>query len=135
MDLVQLRTLTEKSIINFGKYAGVSVKQLLSFNKTEVAWIYFNYEHISFTDSVLDAALVFKERRIEKPGNNKDGFYEYIAAVKAKGREGVARVISRNIRLSSLKKRAAKRLVSAEKAEEISPARMQAMNHGHIMFK
>jgi len=77
MDTIRLRTMTEKSIIGFGKFTDISVQNLIDMKKTrEIRWIYFNCSLLSFKDNILDWAGITDEYRIEKPGTNKELYYQ-----------------------------------------------------------
>ena len=73
MDLIRLRTLTEKSKIGFGIHADLKVGDLLNIKKRwYLRWLYFNFSAISFVDEVLDKILITPEYRIEKPGTDEE---------------------------------------------------------------
>ena len=80
MDIVKLRTLTEKSIVPYGRYKGARVQTLLQVKKFEIAYLYYYVQWITFTEDVLEAANIFNDRRIEKPGVNRDMWDYYVAA-------------------------------------------------------
>ena len=64
-----LRTLTEKSVMGFGKYYDLIVKYLLDLNKTTyLRWCYFNSSKITFTDEILEKIHIPNDFKIEKPG-------------------------------------------------------------------
>lgn len=71
MDTVRLRTLTEKSVIGFGRYSDSTVGMLISYEKTHyLRWCYFNFESITFTDDILSKIHIPNNFRINKPGKD-----------------------------------------------------------------
>ena len=71
MDVIRLRTLTEKSTLGFGKFADMSVGQVIALNKTTyLRWCYYNLSGISFSDDVLKKIYLPDSFKIEKPGIN-----------------------------------------------------------------
>lgn len=76
MDVVLLRTLTEKSILNFGKWEGYSIGQMIGLKHTmALRWIYYHYSKITFTPEVLEKIYIFyDDYKIEKPGKDHDMF-------------------------------------------------------------
>ena len=73
MDVIRLRTLTEKSKIGFGVHADLKVGDLINIKKKwYLRWLYFNFSAISFVDEVLDKILITLEYRIEKPGTDRE---------------------------------------------------------------
>jgi hypothetical protein len=71
-----LRTLTLKSTINFGKYAELTVQQIIDLRKSQyLVWVYFCNSHINFFPEVLDLIRIKEEHRIPKPGKiNEEEF-------------------------------------------------------------
>jgi len=68
-----LRTLTLKSVLKFGKDYDKTVNDLLAFKENiKLAWYYFNYSNISFTEDVLMEIGIGKEFRIDKPGKDPE---------------------------------------------------------------
>lgn len=78
MDIILFRTLTEKSVLWFGKCINCTVESILIKDKSYIRWIYYNVEGVSFTEDVLKQAGVIIEEdgkvlydsRIKKPGKN-----------------------------------------------------------------
>ena len=76
---VILRTLTEKSILWFGKYSGMSVQQVIDLkSQTYLRWIYYNMDGITFTIEVLNVLTISLNRRIPKPGTAPEMHHEII---------------------------------------------------------
>jgi hypothetical protein len=69
MPVTLLRTLTEKSLLGFGKYADMRVGEVIALNKRPyLRWAYFNCSKITFSPEVLGKLLIAEDKRIEKPG-------------------------------------------------------------------
>jgi hypothetical protein len=69
--VVLLRKLTNKSVINFGKYFDLTVQQCLDTKKRKyLRWVYFNCSNITFTDELLDELLIPVDYRFDKPNKN-----------------------------------------------------------------
>jgi hypothetical protein len=69
--VVLLRKLTNKSIMNFGKYFDLTVQQCLDTKKRKyLRWVYFNCSNITFTDELLDELLIPVWYRFDKPSKN-----------------------------------------------------------------
>ena len=84
MDVVLLRKLSRKSIINFGKKEGYSVQQMLDLKeKGYLRWMYFNCSMISFLDDILDEINITEDFRIQKPGTNKEKHEELITVIRS----------------------------------------------------
>jgi len=79
MDSINLRTLTLKSKLGFGKHKNKTVSELIALKKElELISAYFKLSKISFTQEVLDQINITNEYRITKPGKNKDFYYKYL---------------------------------------------------------
>jgi hypothetical protein len=69
--VVLLRKLTNKSVLNFGKYFDLTVQQILDTKKRKyLRWVYFNCSNITFTDELLDELLIPFDYRFDKPSKN-----------------------------------------------------------------
>lgn len=78
MDVIRLRTLTRKSILNFGKFLDQSVQMLLDEKKLKyLSWIYFHCDRITFIDEILDDVGITEKWRIEKPGKAPEKWDNY----------------------------------------------------------
>lgn len=80
MDVVKLRTLTEKSLIGFGKLKDKTVLYCLEStrHRTSLVAMYFKLSKINFTDDVLDNLHITKDFRIEKPGTDPNKYYNFL---------------------------------------------------------
>jgi hypothetical protein len=101
---MQFRVLTKKSFKGFGFLKDSTIEQLLSHGKViEVVSMYFNYSHISFREDVLEELKITKEWRIQKPGVNKEMFFQFCEATYpiqyANSREFYVKRIRANQRL------------------------------------
>jgi hypothetical protein len=67
---IRLRILTEKSVLQEGKYANVPIGQLIDLGHTAyLRYVYYTYSNISFTDNVLFKIYIRKDsEKIPKPG-------------------------------------------------------------------
>lgn len=74
MEVVNLRILTRKSFMGFGKYADIRVGEVIDNfrRKNYLRWCYFNCSNISFNEDLLDELDIAEPWRIEKPGKNPD---------------------------------------------------------------
>ena len=69
--VVLLRKMTNKSVMNFGKYFDLTVQQILDTKKRKyLRWVYFNCSNITFTDELLDELLIPVDYRFDKPSKN-----------------------------------------------------------------
>jgi len=75
---ILLKTLTEKSIIEFGKNKDMSVADILIVRKIDLIYTYFNYSNLTFTNDILDKLKIDIDDRITKPGKNPDIFQKYL---------------------------------------------------------
>ena len=61
MDVVRFRKLSYKSTLDFGKYKGFTVNDILNLGHTRyLRWVYFNFDMLSFIDEILDK--IYKRR-------------------------------------------------------------------------
>ena len=70
---VNLRTLTLKSVMGFGKHFDMNVSQVLAtVNKSYIIWCYYSLSNISFVDEILNMVGITEEYRITKPGKDAE---------------------------------------------------------------
>jgi hypothetical protein len=80
MDVLRLRTLTRKSVMGFGKFYYMTVRQILAQDdctheaRLYLMWVYYNVSKISFVDSVLKSIGIYEKHRIDKPGTKPEMF-------------------------------------------------------------
>ena len=63
------RKLASKSVLGFGKYADMTVSNVLKVDPAWLAYAYYSYDRISFIDEILDFLQV---DRIDKPGKRPE---------------------------------------------------------------
>jgi len=68
----QLRKLTKKSTLKFGKWADLTIENLLKMEKQYLRWVYYNSSNIDFMDDVLDELGITTEFKIQKPGKDTE---------------------------------------------------------------
>lgn len=132
MDTLRLRIMTEKSIIGFGKFTDLSVQNLIDMKKTrEIRWIYFNCSMLSFKDNILDWAGIINEYRIEKPGTNKELYYQ-LNDEKKKRMSGFE-IMKKGLHTNKVLK---SRMKDNKRVDRFrfSKSSLQAINHGHKNF-
>lgn len=70
-EVTYLRTMTRKSLMKFGKYAELTVDQLIQQDKRHyLRWLYYNAAQITFTPDVLELIHI-EEMQIDKPGKDE----------------------------------------------------------------
>lgn len=70
---VLLRTLARKSVLDFGKYEGRSIQQVIDLKNTRMLrWYYYNCSMISFLPDILEELGITEEWRIAKPGKDPE---------------------------------------------------------------
>lgn len=88
-----LRTLTEKSMLGFGKYRDMRIGEILKMPSglNYLRWVYYHSSMINFCDSVLYELYIHGNLLIEKPGKDPD-LYENIFSkritTKLRGHKG-----------------------------------------------
>lgn len=141
--VVTLRKLAPKSILDFGKFEGQSVQQVLDQNHTRILrWYYYNYDRISFLPEILRRIGINEDDEIPKPGKNPEKGIEVNERLEKKEKR-----FCKDAFLSENKKKIAticrqkRERVKAERAilvrseisdrSKFSKAAMQRRNHGH----
>jgi hypothetical protein len=72
-DVVLLRKLTRKSVLNFGQNEGRSIQQLLDLkDQNYLRWVYYNCSNINFFTDILDELRITGDFIIEKPSKNPE---------------------------------------------------------------
>lgn len=145
MDRVLLRKLAWKSVLDFGKYQGQSVKQVFDLHhKRILRWYYYNLSKISFIPEILRAIGIEERDEITKPGIDpeKGKKIDEIMDMREKrfckkafleDDKGAQRKICCNKarRRKTENAKAVRAKISDRK--EFSKARMQWKNQGHDM--
>jgi hypothetical protein len=135
MDVILLRKLSYKSVLNFGKHAEMSVQQLIDLsNVNYLIWIYYNMEGITFIDDILindfHLNLAGEKYYIKKPGVNDELFSELMEIKNKKCFHGV----EGKIKKIKTKSRNMAKLNNKEKRRELfyyQKGYLQSKNHGH----
>jgi len=120
------RILTEKSRIGFGKYADMTVKDVMCIDLQYIVWLYACKKEISLCKE-LKEKLGLPD--IEKPGSNEKVLYEW----KSRQSEGYTedQCMHGLYKIARLKKkRAIGRLIRAERETSFTKGQLKAINHG-----
>jgi len=132
-DVVLLRKLTRKSVLNFGKNEGRSVQQLLDLHdQNYLRWVYYNSSNIDFFSDILDELRITGDFIIAKPSKNP----EMLSKLKEHIFEGLPQEL-KEMTLKNNAKRVKKIIrgesVRASKADKIkfSKSLLHRKNHGH----
>jgi len=126
---ILLRTLTEESIIGFGKWTDLKVGDVLAKKYyVQIRWIYYNCSMITFFDNILEEVGITKGDRIEKPGKNPDKFKE-LQKIFVKYRS----FLNNSHLKSKARKIARGKISNTRRVENIrySKGVMQSKNQGH----
>lgn len=80
MAFKNLRTLTAKSTLGFGKYSDMRVGGVLKLSSGHwyLVWVYYNYSMISFDEEVLEELIIKEADRIDKPGTDPEMYDRFI---------------------------------------------------------
>lgn len=60
--------------MKFGKYADLTVQQVIDHYPRYIRWVYYNSSNITFLDDILNEVSIVEELRIDKPGINREMF-------------------------------------------------------------
>ena len=104
-----LRTLTEKSILGFGKYSDMRVGEVLKMSSgtNYLRWVYYNLSMINFCDLVLYELYIHTDLIIKKPGKNPDLYIEVFEkriATSLNGHKGCCQHIIMKAKLRTRRK-------------------------------
>lgn len=143
-----LRKLAHKSTMNFGKYADMTVHQILSLNHQRILrWYYYNCSNITFTDEILDELHIPVEFRIDKPGKNPElceqldeicekKAYAYVAhQAEINGEDPEVAMMIKHRKIDKTTRKRSWRKYCDFRREDSrwnTKACLQAINHGHI---
>lgn len=129
MDILRLRTLSRKSLLNFGKYADCTVQNLLDLKKTNyLRWVYYNASMISFLPDILEEIHIPDEYLIEKPGKEPEKHNELTELLSAK-MLGITKLKHKS-HIRKIKKGKMKHKFIKDSIK-YSKSRLQSKNHGH----
>ena len=141
--VVTLRKLALKSVLDFGKFEGQTIQQVLDQNHTRMLrWYYYNCSRISFLPEILRRIGIGEEDEIPKPGKNPEKGIEVDERLEKKGKrfckdaflDGDKKKIATICRQKQERVKAERAiLVRSEISDrsKFSKAAMQRRNHGH----
>lgn len=133
---INLRTLTEKSILGFGydDVRDLSVRQLIDSGKTGVLiTAYYGLSKINFTDEILKEIGITEELRIKKPGKvdreqlteyKNKAFKSYYDAL------GEEQKINDSMKARAQRKKRRKKIISSVN-NKAGKGYLMRRNHGH----
>ena len=124
-----LRKLSFKSVMKFGKFADMSVQQVIdSKNKSYLRWVYYNSSMIDFLPEVLDVLGIIPAERISKPGEDKAHWNE----IAKRAKESISKDrLSKHIINKCGLARSKGRLISFEKSNKVTRQGLAWKNQGH----
>ena len=70
---VNLRKLSLKSTIGFGRYSEMKVGNIIKVDLSYLAWVYFNQSKITFLPEILETIGIVGDHVIDKPGTSQWG--------------------------------------------------------------
>lgn len=133
MDVTLLRTLTKKSKLGFGRYADLTVQEVLDARATAyIRFLYYNYSGISFTEDILRRVHIINgafDNRIQKPGTNKELNDKLNGILFNNSCHSVGAPRTMN-KIRGRYKVRYKSLIEVEK-RKFSKSSLQRINHGH----
>ena len=127
-----LRKLSFKSKMGFGKYADLTVQEIINMQRTSyLRAIYYNLEGISFLDEVLEKLRIIgpdHDYTIPKPGKNieygEEIYHKLMSDLSFKVKSSIAKRHTKD----NLQK-----IISVQKADKnsFSKDNLTRVNHGH----
>lgn len=70
-----LGLLTKKSVLSFGKYKGLTVKNILKKDPGYICWVHDNTSHKFVRSLILDARKKSAEERLNRSYDSRGGFH------------------------------------------------------------
>jgi hypothetical protein len=129
MDVIRLRTLAEKSILGFGKYADMSVGQILTLKHTRyLRWCYYHCSMISFHVDILDKVSIFEQNYITKPGVDPE-MYKVVNDRVMGSIGGLQKHVINKTNRARIKEQNKRNYMADQR--KFSKGNMQSKNHGH----
>lgn len=125
--VARYRICTEKSVLGFGKYADLTVGDILKVDEEYIVWAYATLPKISFHKSILERLGI---RQIEKPGTDFRVLYAWRDDRSAQFTEE-QKMHGAYIKKIGRRKEAYARLMQAKRATTFTKGQLQAINHGH----
>jgi hypothetical protein len=132
-DVVLLRKLTRKSVLNFGEHSDRSVQQMLDLKKiNHLRWVYYNCSNIDFFSDVLDELKISGDFIIPKPSKNPEMYFKLKESIFENLPQEYKEMSLRNSKKIS-KKIVIAKAVSKRKFDglKFSKGSMARKNHGH----
>ena len=129
---VLYRICTRKSSIDFGKYAGLRVGDIINLDPTYIPFLYYNASMISFSKDILDE---FQITEIPKPGTSEEGWKAYKRKIwkdKYDDLDEDEFMKKRHIEKSRIRRETRAAAIRSEIYHKETKGRMMARNHGHI---
>ena len=123
-----LRVLTKKSRLGFGKFADLTVADILIVEPEYIVWVYATMEAISFNDEILDEYHIPK---IAKPGTDERLVFKW-RDICGEGMTEEQRMHGAIKRKRGAKAFAYARLCAVRSATSFSRGQLQAINHGKM---
>jgi len=128
-----LRTMTEKSLMGFGKYKNMHVGEVMKTltGSSYLRWAYFNCSMISFHEELLIKLGIFQKDRITKPGTDEEKYFEIMHRIQTDDnpKTKLIRKLSNKKRIKTQKQK--NRASLMRDRITYSKSSMQARNHGH----
>lgn len=123
-----LRTLTNKSILWFGKHNGLKVQQIIDLHEKDyIRYIYYNFSGITFTEEVLSEISITNERLITKPGIAP----EMHQKVFEENRKNM-HLFTRKRNDKKINIRAKIKFLNTCRSVNFTKSQLQAVNHNHM---
>lgn len=129
---VLYRICTRKSSIDFGKYAGLRVGDIINLDPSYIPFLYYNASMISFAKDILEE---FEITEISKPGVSEEGWKAYKRKMwkdKYDGLDEETFMHARHSEKCRVRREAKAIAIRSEIFHKESKAVLQARNHGHI---
>ena len=75
---IQLRKLTLRSVLGFGKHHMLTVLEVINLKQHEyLIWIYYNANTIDFNEETKEYLRITLDREIDKPGKKPDSYPQF----------------------------------------------------------
>ena len=120
------RICTKKSVIGFGKYADLTVGDVLKIDKQYIVYLYYSVPKFSLHQSILEE---LEMPAIPKPGTSDDALKAWNKAESAKYTEE-ERFHGYLKKRARIKRNAIGKLMRAKDATRFTKGQLQAINHG-----
>lgn len=118
------RIMTERSRMGFGKYADLTVGDVLRLDETYIPFAYYTCGMVSFCDDILDALQL---TRIPKPGTDPEAWRRWKQDFFAQMSDEEAMRFHAHLK-SMLKARAVSAKCRAERYSNMTAGQRQAYN-------